>query len=432
MQLRVSSKSVWNSETEELYDMFLYPTQREVLKEANKNFIYELGTGSGKTYISLHHYAKWSEAPLLIIMPPAKKKEGGWKKSIEFFEKYYQTSIDYAELSWGMLSKKWQDYKGYYVIVDECHTIKNSTSQVGKAFYQLSQYADGYCLLSATPMSNGWEDSINYFKAFGYTKNKTQFMKMHALKEMKQRHDGKQYPIITGWQREDALKSAWQKISVERDASHFVDLPQLNEVMIEFKKSPLYKELEKERLLEVDGEVIAFDTLPKLNAGRRKYGNPKEKLQHLEMLIDTDENALVFYNFNTERDDIKAMLHKHKKKVYEVSGHGFDLPDDTEGLKNSVTLVQYQAGGAGIELQYCSIMVMYSPTYSYQDYIQSIGRAYRPGGQNRLTMYKYKVKGTIETAVYQALDNKQDFKDSLYREEAGDVSADNAIQPQQG
>lgn len=417
MSLRVSKTSVWNSETQKLYDIFLYPTQQEVLNEASKNHIYELGTGSGKTFISLHHYVKHSSAPLLIVVPPAKKKEGGWRKSIEFFCHYYDTEIDYEELSWGMLSKKWQDYKGYYIIVDECHTVKNSTSQVGKAFYQLTQHADGYCLLSATPMSNGWEDGINYFKAFGMTKNKTQFIKKYAVKEMKQRHDGKQYPVIIDWINEHELKENWQKIAIKRDASYFVELPELNELFIEFKKSSTYKELEKERLLEINGELIPFDTLPKLNAGRRKYGNPKEKIQHLEMLIDTDENVLVFYNFNSERDDIRNLLHKHKKKVYEVSGHGFDLPDDTSNLKNSVTLVQYQAGGAGIELQYCSIMVMYSPTYSYQDYIQSIGRAYRPGGEGRLTMYKYKVKGTIETQVYQALENKRDFKDSLYKEE---------------
>lgn len=393
----------------------------EVLNSSKKNFAYQLGTGSGKTYLSLHHYVKYSTAPLLIIEPPAKKKTGDWPKSIQHFENYYQTEIQYEELSWGMLSKKWQDYKGYYVIVDEAHTVKNSTSQVGKAFWNLSKHADGFCLLSATMMGNGWIDSINYFKAFGMTKNKTQFLRQYALQETKERANGQKYPVIVDWQHTDDLKRMWQSVSVERDASHFVELPELNEEFIEFKKSAQYKELEKERLLEVDGEIIPFDTLPKLNAGRRKYGNPKEKIQHLEMIIDTSENVLVFYNFNSERDDIRTLLHKHKKKVFEVSGHGFDLPDDTSNLKNAVTLVQYQAGGAGIELQYNSIVVMYSPTYSYQDWIQSIGRAYRPGGEQRLTMYKYKVKGTIDTAIYNALEMKQDFKDELYREEAGDA-----------
>lgn len=416
MSLRVSNSSVWNSKTETLYDMFLYPTQIEVLNESKKNFAYQLGTGAGKTFLSLHHYAKYSKAPLLIIMPPAKKKEGGWAKSIKFFEEQYDTEITYEELSWGILSRKWQDYKGYYVIVDEAHTVKNSTSQVGKAFWNLTKVADGFCLLSATMMGNGWSDSINYFKAFDMTANKTQFMKQYALQETKQRADGKRYPVIIGWQREDELKRMWQSISIEREASYFVELPELNEQFIEFKKSSTYKALEKDRVLEVNGELIAFDNLPRLNSGRRQYGNTKDKIDHLKMISDTKENVLVFYNFDSERRALYELFNKTDKNIYEVSGHGFNLPE-THHVDNAVTLVQYQAGGAGIELQYCSIIVLYSPTYSYQDYIQSIGRAYRPGGKDKLVMYKYKVKGTIDTQIYKALDNKQDFKDSLYEED---------------
>lgn len=395
--------------------MFLYPTQREVLNHSKKNWLYSLGTGSGKTYIALHHYAKWSDKPLLIIVPPAKQKEGGWQKSINFFNEQYQSDIEGVELSWGMLSKRWQDFKGYYVIVDECHTVKNSTSQVGKAFYQLSQHADGFCLLSATPMANGWEDSINYFKSFNMTKNKTQFLREYAVQETRRLANGRSFPQIVGWQKEDELKSKWQSISIERDAEHFVELPTLNEEFVEFNKSNLYKELEKHRVIELDGEMIAFDNLPKLNTGRRQFGNTKDKIEHLKMISDTKENVLVFYNFNREREAIKELFSKTDKTVYEVSGHAFNLPDSHD-IENSITLVQYQAGGAGIELQYCSIIVLYSPTYSYQDYIQSIGRAYRPGGKEKLMMYKYKVKGTIDTQIYRALENKQDFKDSLYEE----------------
>lgn len=415
MSLRVSSNSVWNSKTEQLYEIFLYPTQLEVLNNAKKNWLYSLGTGSGKTYIALHHYAKWSDKPLLIIVPPAKQKEGGWQKSINFFNEQYQSDIEGVELSWGMLSKRWQDFKGYYVIVDECHTVKNSTSQVGKAFYQLSKYADGFCLLSATPMANGWEDSINYFKSFNMTKNKTQFLREYALQETRRLANGRSFPQIVGWQKENELKNKWQSISIERDAEHFVELPTLNEEFVEFSKSNLYKELEKHRVIELDDEMIAFDNLPKLNTGRRQFGNTKDKIEHLKMISDTKENVLVFYNFNREREAIKQLFSKTDKTIYEVSGHAFNLPD-THDVENTVTLVQYQAGGAGIELQYCSIIVLYSPTYSYQDYIQSIGRAYRPGGKEKLMMYKYKVKGTIDTQIYRALENKQDFKDSLYEE----------------
>lgn len=413
MSLQLLKNSFKHSVNGKIYDIFLYPTQLEIIDTEQKNYAYQLGTGAGKTYISLHHYVIHSAAPLLIIMPPAKKKEGGWRKSIAYFEEYYDVKIEYEELSWGMLSKKWKEFKGYYVIVDEAHTVKNSTSQVGKSFYNLTKIADGFCLLSATMLGNGWIDSINYFKAFNMTENKTRFLRQYAIQETKKRSDGRMYPVITGWQLEDDLKRKWQSISVEREASHFVELPTLNEQFIDFKKTPLYNTIEKDRIAKIDGEMVVFDNLPKLNAGRRKYGNTKDKIEHLKMVSDTKENVLVFYNFNNERDALYELFNKTDKTIYEVSGHGFNLPD-THDVDNSVTLVQYQAGGAGIELQYCSIIVLYSPTYSYQDYIQSIGRAYRPGGKDKLMMYKYKVKGTIDNAIYKALNNKQDFKDELY------------------
>ena len=417
MTLRLTSDTVWNASTSQTYDIFLYPTQREVLNQSSKNWLYALGTGSGKTFISIHHYLKHASlsTPLLIVEPPAKRKTRDWTKAIKFVESQYDIEIDFVELSWGMLSKKWQDYKGYYVIVDECHTVKNSTSQVGKAFYQLSKQADGFCLLSATPMANGWEDSINYFKSFDMTKNKTQFLREYAITETRRLANGRTFPQIVDWRNQDELKSKWQSISIERDAEYFVELPTLNETFVEFNKSKIYKELDKHRVIEVDGELIAFDNLPKLNTGRRQFGNTKDKIEHLKMISDTKENVLVFYNFNREREALYELFNKTDKTIYEVSGHGFNLPDSHD-VENTVTLVQYQAGGAGIELQYCSIIVLYSPTYSYQDYIQSIGRAYRPGGHQKLMMYKYKVKGTIDTQIYRALENKQDFKDSLYED----------------
>ena len=80
--------------------LILKPTQAEVIKEANKNVLYALGTSSGKTLISLHHYMKHNEGePLLIVAPPVKILEGGWDREIKFVEERYGITIDYVTLS---------------------------------------------------------------------------------------------------------------------------------------------------------------------------------------------------------------------------------------------------------------------------------------------------------------------------------------------
>ena len=160
------------------------PTQAEVIKEANKNVLYALGTSSGKTLISLHHYIKHNNGePLLIVAPPVKLLEGGWDREIEFVENRYNIKIVYKTLSYGKLRQKdiWKQYKGYYVIFDECQAIKNPTSNQGKMARKLISISTGWCMLSATPMSNGWGDSMNYFIINGFVKNKTQFERDFAI-----------------------------------------------------------------------------------------------------------------------------------------------------------------------------------------------------------------------------------------------------------
>ena len=413
---KVSRRSRTNSQNTTSSETFLYPTQEEVLHQSKRCQILELGTSSGKTYIGLHVYHKYSTQPLLIVAPRAKVDEKGWEKSIQYFHEYYNTKFDWEITTPDLLGKNLDKYRNYYVIFDECHYIKNPTSKRGKNAIKMMRQSDGYLLLSATPMSNGWEDSINYFIAFGYAKNKTQFEREFAIKEQIQFGHGRPFMKIVGWRSEHKLKEWWNNIAIQKPTEYFVDLPEKEEVFVDFKVTPFYKKFDKDRLIQwSDDYVELLDNLPKLNMARRKHGNTKAKLQHLEMIIDTKENVLIFYNFDDERKEILKVAKKLKKKVYEVSGHRKEIPDESvwEEVENSITIVQYRAGGAGVELQYNSIMIIYSPTYSYQDHVQALGRAHRHGGK-RLMVYKYRVLDTIEQAVYDVLDTKQDFKDELY------------------
>ncbi|WP_171764515.1 helicase-related protein, partial [Shigella sp. SHS-8] len=124
----------------------------------------------------------------------------------------------------------------------------------------------------------------------------------------------------------------------------------------------------------------------------------------------TTENIVVFYQFKQELVEIKKIL--KNKRIFEVNGQCFNLPKKQP--QNSVTLVQYQAGSAGIELQYANIVIFYTPTYSFQDYSQSLGRAYRNGQTKKVTVYQFNTENTIEEKVWEALENKKDFSEKRY------------------
>ena len=70
----------------------------------------------------------------------------------------------------------------------------------------------------------------------------------------------------------------------------------------------------------------------------------------------------------------------------------------------------------GIELTYAATTVYFSPTYSYSNYEQSIGRTNRNGQTKKMTLYLLCAPATIEKEVWAALRNKSDFQQAQWNE----------------
>ena len=401
-----------------LDNSMLYDYQKEVLDNADPSYLYALDTGTGKTILSLHHYLKHSNGePLLIVAPPQKINEGGWDRDIQKVCNHYGVSISYDTLSYGVLAKRWDEFIGWFVIFDECHYVKNPTSQRGKAASKLTASSTDFVLLSATPSSNGWVDTSNYFIMFGFYKNKTQFERDNAVFGT-MFLGSRTIKKIEGWKNEELLKQQYQSFSVKLSKDDCLDLPPLVIEDVEFKRSTEYLRIKKDRIFQPKDadEPLVYDTYPKLAHGLRYYANQSDKLKYVEMLADgTSENIVIFYYYAAEKEAIIELL-KKTKTIYEVSGQRSELPkhETWDGLKDSVTLVQYMAGAAGIELQYANLVIFYTPTYSLQDYEQSLGRAYRNGQTKKVTVYQFITKHTIECEIYKALKEKKDFTDDLF------------------
>ncbi|MES3704051.1 DEAD/DEAH box helicase [Staphylococcus arlettae] len=348
-------------------------------------------------------------------MPTYEKKSNEWDHEIEKVEQHENINIDYEVIASSMLSKEYSNYSNYFVILDEAHYFMNPTSNRGKAAQKLCKHSTNFVMLSATP-GESWNKFMNYFIIFGFYKNKTEFLKKHAIYETKH-FGGRSIKQIVDFQHTYALERYWQTIATMKETSYFVDLPQVSERFVEFNKSTTYSQAAKDRVVEINGEQVILDSPPKLGATLRYLTNQKAKAAYTkELLESTNDNVVIFYQFTREKDNLLEMLNKLDKQIFEVSGQQFELPtqDERKSLINSVTLVQIQAGSAAIELKYANQVIYYCPTYSYTQYQQSRGRCIRHGGHDRVEIIKFKTKGTIETQVWKALDNKQDFDEKLY------------------
>lgn len=383
----------------------LYNYQLEYFKHVKPNFIYDCDTGVGKTIMGLHHH-QWyfKDKKLLIVAPASKVNEGGWQRTIE----EYYPHINYEMCSYNMLSKKYKDFENYFVIFDECHRLKNSTGVWGKAGYNLTKIVSGFILLSATPIPNGWEDSINYFKMFGLIKNKTQFIRNNAITSMEYG-----YLEIIGWKNEAKLKNMWKSISRRLSKSECTDLPDLVFKDVLFKPSNIYKIIKKDRIYD----DVLYDNMMKLRHGLRLYTSLERKIDYLvQFLMDTDENVVVFYNYDKELELLTGGI---TKKTYVCNGYKKDYPkkDEWGSIKNTVTLANYKSGSEAVEFTYANIIIYFSPTDSYTEFVQSYGRCYRNGQTNKVTAYKFITTNSIEADIYTALDKKQDFNYLLWEDE---------------
>ncbi|HLS61513.1 MAG TPA: SNF2-related protein, partial [Virgibacillus sp.] len=276
-----------------LKDSVLYDFQKKLLNDIEADYLLAADTGTGKTMMALHHYIRHSNGePLLVVAPPQKINEGGWDREIEFVSNHYGIDIEYENLSYGVLARRWKEFEGWFVVYDECHYIKNPTSQRGKAGIKLSQASTNFLLLSATPSSNGWEDTIAYMIMFGHYKNKTQFLKQHAIYEDKF-FGNRRFKAVVDFTEKDKLNELYQSFSIRLGKEECLDLPGIKHEKITFKKSAEYNKIHKDRVLEVDGELVLYDTTQKLQHGLRFYANQKDKLKYTEMLAEgTEENII--------------------------------------------------------------------------------------------------------------------------------------------
>jgi len=132
------------------------------------------------------------------------------------------------------------------------------------------------------------------------------------------------------------------------------------------------------------------------------------------LIEGTDENIVIFYNYVTEREAILRMLSRNHKDrpIYRQDGERHELPskDAWQSVSRSITLAHYKSGATGVEMTYATQVVYFSPTYSYAEYIQSIGRVYRNGQTSKTTFYNFRTPNSIEEEIYNCLKGKNDFQ----------------------
>ena len=414
----------------------LYNHQIKGLEDTKKynKVAYFWDMGTGKTFMGSEKAMSFGDNILLVCQ---KSKIDDWKNH---FLKYYASKIilydltKKEELNQYIKSFEIQGYikfgvinydlvfrrnelkkiKNFTLILDESSIIQNEKTSRAKSIMKMN--FKNIILLSGTPVSGKYEKLWSQSHLLGWNISKKLFLKQYTITEKMELPNGSFTNKIVGYKNIDRLKKKLRLFGASfMKTEEVIDLPKQNFINVNYDTSIEYELFRKERIIEIDNETLIGDMpLTNMLYQRMLLGISKEKLSTLKDLIDsTNRRIVIFYNFKKELEKIKCVI---DRPISIVNGDEKDL-SAYENFENSITLVNYQAGAKGLNLQKANILIFYSPTLSCEDYMQSKKRIHRIGQELPCFYYKLIAPNSIESRIYNALERGEDYTNELFIEE---------------
>lgn len=410
----------------------LYPYQEDYLKDMPSKSLFAADLGTGKTCLSLVHYIRKAyPEPLIIIAPAAKIRTGDWEQEAsEVFAAHNLEMPEIVYISYERLRlmdkdtrrPRWWQYtatrnggKEYAIICDEVHACKNPQSKQSKAIYEMTRTGNFFAGLSGSLLPNGWIDWAGYSKLFGFVPNVTAFKKRYCVYQ-----DFKGFPELVKYINVSELEYQLQRCAFRLSRELAAELPSRRllgvNITMDAKTSKRYQTM---RLTHKDPRTEELlDNSSRLLSVLRQ-STTDARLDNLVSIVDdTADNIIIFYNYISERKAILKALEKSGKNILRYDGDQHDtLPASDSDITNTVLVAHYKSASTGLNLQWANVTIYFSPTYSYQEFEQSIGRTHRNGQTKKCLYYLFNVKATVDRAVWECLREKRDFNEKLWKDQ---------------
>lgn len=366
------------------------------------------GVGSGKSATVLAYYTEKERPRDIYVITTAKKRDSlDWEEEAAKFSIGTETFLheEAYKNHYGILTvDSWNNIKNYEGIKD-AFFVFDEQRVVGygawvKSFLKIAK-ANHWVLLSATPGDN-WLDYAPVFIANGYYKNITDFKFKHVLYEPFYK-----YPKIRGYIGESVLEKRRNEVLVEMPyMKHTKRVINYLDVGHDQEKCEIVRKRRWNPLIDqpIKDAAEMFRVTKKI-----VYSDPS-RLEMIRKLMTCHPKLIVFYNFNFELEILRTL--QDELEVGEWNGHRKDpVPEGDKW----VYLVQYQSGAEGWNCTETDAMVLYSLTYSYKNYVQSMGRIDRLDTPFDILYYYVLVSNIwLDRGVKRALDEKRSFNEREY------------------
>lgn len=313
------------------------------------------------------------------------------------------------------------------IFIDESHIIGSHSSVQSKTATTLSNLTEHRFIMTGTPVSGSSKDGADYSKLYGQVqflmqgkawRNWTDFCDK-AITRFDRYYNPKSY-------NKPYCESIMKQCAIVARLEDFVDMPGFVETTMPcvLAEKKVYKDITKHCLEEYGlDETVAgtnFIRLLQVCSGSLKndtetlsFKCSKDDVLH-DILAGTDDAVVVFCNFRASVDRCIGICKKAGRKA--IGYDGRSKKDDWKKFASGeydTIVCQYQSGGAGLNLQNSSTMILFEPTLSTLNLEQAKGRIYRKGQERRCLYYYLSTPSTIESKTWDAVREGMDVTNMM-------------------
>ena len=418
----------------------------------------EMGMGTGKTKVAIDLAANWRCERVLVICPTSVMdvweheigvraahhpllillQRGSVKKKAETAGQWmtrkdlpgemriivvnYEAARARAFAEWS-LGEKWD-----LVILDESHRGKAPGSVTARYLEKLGRRAARRLCLTGTPMPNGPLDIFSQFRFLDPGLFGTSFC---WYRDHYATMGGYEDREVVDYKNVGEMQRLMSLITF-RCGDEVLDLPSTQDHNRRFDLSAKgrkhYNELATDLVTEIEGgEVTAANALVKLlrlqqitSGYLAVEDSPPEEVDAgkatllAELLEDIGptERVVVACKFLHDLDVVRRVAGAMDRPYGEISGRDNAYREWKAGGVN-VLGTQIQAGSLGIDLSEARYAIAYSVGFSLGDWLQWRKRVHRPGQTRGVHYYHLIARGTVDEAVYGALQRKQQVVEAV-------------------
>ena len=315
------------------------------------------------------------------------------------------------------------------VVVDELSSFKSSTSQRFRALRQVRPLIRRFVGLTGTPAPNGlldlWPQMYLIDRGERLGKTITGYRQRYFNPGKTNGHVVYSYELKKGAQA--SIEKLISDICISMKAEDYLTMPEfvVNDIRVTLspEELKLYRTMEEEQLLELDGEeataLSAASVYNKLlqMANGGVYTDTgavaeihRKKVEALEDIVEASQGqpVLVFYAYKHDLARLKEAFPEART---------LDRPEDIHEWNAGrirMLLAQPASMGHGLNLQAGGhIIVWYGLTWSLEMYEQANARLYRQGQQHGVIVHRIIAAKTIDEQVVRRLAKKAGTQDSL-------------------